>query len=264
MAKSTLPQFVTSALSIERRAQIGTYAAVALYVFDEVKNNREVNELGDRLHQASPFRTLKTWQNYATACASIANHPAVVIKLEALWSQSDNMGELAAHFEPWLEAQLKTKGYTSSVDDVGAWAKGRPSIKAKAKAEKDEQTRMEAANQAAILEAAKNPPAPVAPTVDGDPVNPLPALPEPVEATGDEAEAITHTTPEVVTGYAPVIKGVIESVMRAYIDADELCIIINPKAIRADLVQILETIQAQIDMMEPEASTLPILDLEMV
>lgn len=154
-AKSTLPAYVVSSLHAERKAQLTTMAAVVVYMFNEVKAERELTDTGAKLHKVSPHRSLKTWQNYAAAAQSVATAGSCAVKLESLHAEHSDPAESAAAFAPWFESQLKTKGYTSSVDDIARFAKGKPSIKAQEKAEAEAQKKL-AQEQAQAEADAKN------------------------------------------------------------------------------------------------------------
>ena len=153
MAKSTLPNYVVHALQSERRAQLVTMGAVVTYAFAETKAERELTNLGERLHKASPHRSLKTWQNYAAVAQSIAQSGAAAVKLEALHAECADMADAAPLLADWLESNLRTKGYTTSIDDMGRYAKGKPSIKAQERAEAEAQKKLAAEQAAAEAQA---------------------------------------------------------------------------------------------------------------
>lgn len=152
-AKSTLPSYVVSALHAERKAQLSTLAAVVVYMFNEVKADRELTDTGAKLHKVSPHRSLKTWQNYAAAAGAVATAGACAVKLESLHAEHQNPADSASAFAPWLESHLKAKGYTSSIDDIARYAKGKPSLKAQQKAEEEAQKALATAEAQAQAQA---------------------------------------------------------------------------------------------------------------
>lgn len=141
MAKTLVPSYVAQALAADRSQQVSMVAALVVYLFGEAKANREISEFGATLFKASPHRSLKTWQNYATACAAVASTQTV--KLEALWLGHSDPAECVAPLAQWLTHELKTRKYQTSMEDISNWTKGRPSMAVKAKAD-------EAAEKAAI------------------------------------------------------------------------------------------------------------------
>lgn len=246
MAKTTLPNYVSAALVADRDAQSRTIASIALYVFAEVKADREVTELGARLFAAAPHRSLKTWQNYATTCMALGTSAHVCVKLEAFWSQcaTGDVAEIAPAFQTWLTDELRKKGYHTSPEDVANFAKGRLSIKAQAKKDKADADAKKVADAAALAaqqaEAAKT----VTPSEPVD--NSPPASGEP---TGILPNTDVPTEPQTVTGYEPAIQPARQTLVHAYVEGDGLQITLGETLTRADLIDILTALQAELDQM---------------
>lgn len=138
-AKSTLPAYVVSTLHAERKAQLQTMAAVVVYLFNEIKADRDTTGAGEKLYKVAQHRALKTWQNYVSTARAVATSGACSVKLESLHSEHSDPADSALAFAPWFEKQIKDKGYTLDVNDVALFAKGKPSLKAQAKAAEEAQ-----------------------------------------------------------------------------------------------------------------------------
>jgi hypothetical protein len=156
MAKSNVPNYVQSALNADRTQQVNTLSALIVYVFGEQKANRDTDGLGETLHKQAPHKSVKTWQNYLSAAGAVVSGQSV--KLESLWAAATDPATIVPALVSWLEHELKTRKYQTSMEDVANWAKGRPSMaaqkKAKDAADKKAQEEQAKANAEAAAKAA--------------------------------------------------------------------------------------------------------------
>jgi len=133
MAKSNVPNYVQQALSADRTQQVNTLSAIIVFLFGEQKANREVSELGAKLHREAPHKSEKTWQNYVSAASAVVEKQTV--KLEAIWAAAADPAEAVAPLVSYLTHELKARKYQCSMEDVSNWARGKPSMAAKKKAD---------------------------------------------------------------------------------------------------------------------------------
>ena len=250
MAKTNVPNYVQSALNADRTQQVNTLSALIVYLFDQQKKNQETDALGETLHKQAPHKSVKTWQNYLSAAGAVVSGQSV--KLEALWAAAATPADAVPALVSWLTHELTTRKYQTSMEDVANWAKGRPSMaakkraddkaakeakeaqaKANAEAAKQAQTQAQAEKEAAdaIAAAAKNAPAP-APVPNGD-------------EEGTQA-----------TGYPPAIeKPAADTAPRFMLSAartdDGITVTLADDLSREDLQALIDSLQAQCDAMLP-------------
>lgn len=153
-----LPQYVTAALASDKTAQLRTIAALTVDLFVRSLQDEDTSDYGSMLFRASPHKSLKTWQNYASTANALAVK-ACHVKLADFAAQADEAATVGM-FADWLDLELKKKGYTTGVEDVGNFANGRPSLKAKDRAKRAAEVEQANLQQAAPAAA----PAPATPS----------------------------------------------------------------------------------------------------
>jgi hypothetical protein len=260
MAKSNVPNYVASALSADRTQQVNTLSALIVYLFGEQKANREVKELGARLHKEAPHKSEKTWQNYVSTASAVVDTQTV--KLESLWAAESDPGAVVPALVHWLDGELKSRKYQTSMEDVSNWARGKPSMAAKKRADdkaaKEAQEAQAKANAEAAAKAATQAEADkaardAAAKAEADAAAAIEAAKQTQQAdplpTGDENGTAATGYPPAIETAPPAGPVFALSVART---PDGYTINMADDLKRADLQSIIDALQAQCDAMLPD------------
>lgn len=260
MAKTLTPSYVAAALANDRTAQLQTLAAVTVWMFVGAKNDNVPTAPAETIFKSAPHRSLKTWQNYVSACSALAANVTVGIKLESLHAAALPENYVSA-FGDFLAAQLKAKGYQLSSEDVANYAKGRPSMKAKLAAEKQAEKDAKIAQDKADADAKAN-----APTITAE------QQAETAQQQADEAarlesiaaEKAAQSDPTPTTDESapipPAIKSPVEVIFSASRKDGDLVVTIADNISRQELVELALQIEGL--LAETSPLTFPVLETE--
>jgi len=261
MAKSLTPSYVAAALANDRTAQLQTLAAVTVWMFVGAKNDNVPTAPAETIFKSAPHRSLKTWQNYVSACSALAANVTVGIKLESLHAAALPENYVAA-FGDFLASQLKAKGYQLSSEDVANYAKGRPSMKAKLAAEKQAEKDAKLAQDKADAEAKA-----AAPTITPE------QQAETAQQQADEAarlasiaaEKAAQSDPTPTTDESAPLPAAIKTPITVLFSVtrrdDTLDVAVDDSMTRDEMLQIMLTLESLIAETAP-ALTFPVLETE--